>query len=529
MTYPVGTILDGKYELGRLIGEGGMGTVYEATHRLIRRRLAVKFLHSQFVTSQEVVTRFQREAQAAAAIGHENIIEVTDMGSAPDGAPYIVMEYLEGNDLKQLIAKEGVLPPARAAHIAGQALFALQAAHQVGIIHRDIKPENIYLIDKPNRTDYVKLLDFGISKFRSLEAEGMKGLTQTGTVLGTPYYMSPEQARGDQNLSARSDIYAMGVILYQMLTGRLPFDAPNYNALLIKILTEDPDPPEAVNPDIPADLAATIKVSMARDPSARFDDCLAFRNQLASHIPGESAIQLDTGLSPASRTAVRAALATGTETPLEMTRTGLLAPKRKWGLIAGGFLGLAVVASVIFMLVRPSDAPSPNAAAAPSSTGSALEVANDDEKATGNQPHSADVAADADKEEIRVKIAANPKTATIKIDGQPLAGNPFEGIFVKDGQRHKVEIAAAGYKTEIADISFKTDQTLSYSLMKIEASTTTGETRSKSTSRSSRRRKKKSKRDVTPEKPPSGSVDLPPEKKPRKKPKRKIDDEDPWS
>ncbi len=509
-----GTMLDGKYELSRMLGEGGMGTVYEATHRLIGRRLAVKFLHPQYVTSEEVVTRFQREAQAAAAIGHENIIEVTDMGTASDGAPYIVMEYLDGMDVKQLLAEETILSPARAAHVMVQALSALQAAHEVGIIHRDLKPENIYLIEKPDRPDYVKLLDFGISKFRSLESEGSKGLTQTGTVLGTPYYMSPEQARGDQNLSNRSDIYAMGVILYQMLAGSLPFDAPNYNALLIKILTEDPPPPDQLNPELPPELVETIQIAMDRSSENRFADCLEFRQRLLPFVPGSSTATLQTNLSPASRAAVQAAMTTHTETPLEMTRSGLAPPRSKLPIIIGAIaVSLAAVISVIiFGLGGKNTAPPAPAVPVAAPTPEVATPPVEQTKPAEKTPST-----------IRLTISASPGEAQIQVDGKPLDGNPFVGPFPKDDKTHTLSIKADGYTGETAEIHFDRDQKLSYKLVKAADDSKKKRSRGKPkrAEKPSKKREKKKKVRITeqePEKP----------QKTRKKPRRKIDDEDPW-
>ncbi|MCP4674606.1 MAG: serine/threonine protein kinase [Deltaproteobacteria bacterium] len=515
-----GTTLDGKYELSQLLGEGGMGSVYEATHTLIGRRLAVKFLHSQYVTSDEVVTRFQREAQAAAAIGHENIIEVTDMGKTPDGAPYIVMEYLDGMDLKELLTEKGTLTSVRIAHIMMQALSALHAAHEVGIIHRDLKPENIYLIEKPDRPDYVKLLDFGISKFRSLEAEGAKGLTQTGTVLGTPYYMSPEQARGDQDLSARSDIYAMGVILYQMLTGNLPFDAPNYNALLIKILTEEPVSPSEINPDIPPELEEACKIAMDRAPGNRFADCIEFRQRLKPFAPGSSAVSFETGLSPASRAVVAAAISTPTETPLEMTRSGLTRPpKRKLPLIIGG-VAAAAVAAMIGILASGTGGDRDKAPAiVPTSVATSTT-----DKPTKPKPKPA-----PESKDVLLEIAANPATAVIKVDGKIVEGNPFKGSFSMDQALHQVDITAEGYKTEAASIRFDKDQKLSYKLTKAKSEDSASDKKSKSSSKSKKsvKSKKKSKRvRITKKEEAESKADKP---KKGKKPRRKIDDEDPWN
>ena len=509
MNQRTGELLDGKYELKHLIGEGGMGSVYEANHKLIGRRLAVKFLHPQYASNMEVVTRFQREAQAAAQIGHENIIEVTDMGTTEDGSPYIVMEYLEGFDLKKIIEDEGAQSPKRTAHIMVQALSALQAAHDVKIIYRDLKPENIYLIEKRGNPDYVKLLDFGISKFRALETDGAKGLTQTGTVLGTPHYMSPEQARGEQDLTIQSDIYAMGIILYQMLTGQLPFDAPNYNALLLKILTEDPPLPEDLNPDLPDELVSTIKRAMDRDPSVRFDSCNDFRNHLLQFAPGSS--ELSSQLSKNSRTAIRRALYQ-TKTPFEMSQSGIEEKTSKLPLILGG-AATAVAATVLAVVFTTGD----DKNSKPVTTPTAKTLAPVEKKSEPPKTPSTNIDNKPVSNSIKINISSTPATSKIKIDGVEVGSNPFTGSFIKGASLRTIEIFSPGYKTHKELIKFNKDLTLVYELEKVE----------KKRHSSKRRSKHKSKKEVKVQ-PKKTSPKVKIEKKPKKKPTRKIDYNDPW-
>ncbi len=489
-----------------------MGAVYEAKHTLIGRRLAVKFLHSQYTSNEEVVIRFQREAQAAAAIGHENIIEVTDMGMTAEGAPYLVMEFLDGYDVRELLAQQGVLPIEQSAKIMVQALSALQAAHEVGIIHRDLKPENIFLIEKSGRPDYVKLLDFGISKFRTLEADGMKGLTQTGTVLGTPYYMSPEQARGDQGIGPKSDIYAMGVILFQMLTGVLPFDAPNYNALLIKILTEDPPHPTDINPDLPQDIVEAICIAMAREAEDRFGDCMEFCERLLPYVP-DSDQSYRSKMSAASRTAVQAALS-DTMTPLEMTRSGgIRAPKSRKPLVIGGIIAAAAaIAAVAAFFLFVKDPPSPPPATAASSTTEDVVKETKDIRDNGAEESAA-----PEKETVEISISAKPPNAVISIDGIVGAGNPYVSEVGKDATPHKVEISAEGYETISAELPFDENKVLAYTLTKTE----------KKKKRSDRKHHRRT------DKNPSGvkkdrTVKTTAEPSTTGGSRRKIDDENPW-
>ena len=518
----VGTVLDNKYKLVSLLGEGGMGAVYEAQHELINRRLAVKFLHPQYANNDEVVTRFQREAQAAAKIGHENIIEITDMGTSADDAPYIVMEYLEGTDVKGVLENEGVQSVERTARIMVQALSALQAAHDVQIIHRDLKPENIYLVKKSSNPDYVKLLDFGISKFKELETDGQKALTQTGTVLGTPHYMSPEQARGEQNLTPRSDIYAMGVIMYQMLTGHLPFDAPNYNALLIKILTEDPPLPEVLNPDLPEDIAETIKIAMARDPEDRYIDCDEFKARLIPYVPG---IAVDTTNSlnlVTHRTGTVRKTQTMTATPLEMTQSGITAPKSKLPLILGAAAAVVlalVVGIVAFLSSGEAQHEGTRQSVEPSAPGGQPTTF----AATQNDQPRQDTAANKTIPQITLSIAAKPESASITIDGASV-GNPYTGSFVKTNVNRSIRVSAPGYSSVSEMVVFNKDINLNYDLKPEVVSKPDTKTRS---ARHRKQIKHPKPAEVKPVESPAVKEPQP-DTKPGKKPRRKIDYADPW-
>lgn len=263
-----GQTLEGKYRVLRLLGEGGMGRVYLGEHALIGRPVAIKFLHAELASNEEVVRRFYREAQAAAAIRHRNVIDVFDVGVSPEREPFLVMEYLEGESLSGMMARVGVLDLPTACGVLEPALAALQAAHERGVVHRDLKPDNIFLAREADGPPTVKLIDFGISKLG--EAAGRTRLTRDGSLLGTPEYMSPEQARGVADLDHRTDIYSIGVILYEMLTGGLPFVGANTTELLMAVLTAEPRPPHDVYPAFPDAAVAVIGPALARDPADRF-------------------------------------------------------------------------------------------------------------------------------------------------------------------------------------------------------------------------------------------------------------------
>ncbi|MDI7269671.1 MAG: serine/threonine-protein kinase, partial [Myxococcota bacterium] len=266
---PPRALLDGKYRVVRQIGEGGMGTVHEAVHTLIDRRCAVKFLHPEIARDEQMVKRFLREAKAAAAIGHAGIVHVYDIGTTPHGMPFLVMEYLDGTNLAEYLRGGRKLPVEEAAEIAVQSLSALALAHRKGIVHRDLKPANLFLTRPAGGPRTVKILDFGISKM-TLGAGTDKSMTNTGAVLGTPQYMSPEQAEGRRNIDHRTDLYAIGVILYECVVGRVPHEGENYNQLLARILTETILTPRELDPAIAEPFEAIILKALENEPEERF-------------------------------------------------------------------------------------------------------------------------------------------------------------------------------------------------------------------------------------------------------------------
>jgi serine/threonine-protein kinase len=245
-----GDVVEGRYRVIRTLGAGGMGTVFLAEHALIKRRVAIKILHNDLATDAHVVERFMNEARAAGTLGHPNIVESTDMGFTHDHVPYIVYEYLEGTLLTDEIYRVGGLPVRRAVWIAAQIASALEAAHRAGIIHRDLKSDNIFLTDKEDALDHVKVLDFGVSRF--LEVEEHPNL-----VVGTPEFMAPEQITAPDEVDRRTDIYALGVILYEMLTARRPFSVDDDPRLLMQHICTKAPPPLLRN-EVPHGLSSLV-------------------------------------------------------------------------------------------------------------------------------------------------------------------------------------------------------------------------------------------------------------------------------
>ncbi len=287
-TFAPGNLIGEKYRIGEVLGSGGMGTVYEATDIRIGRRVALKRLRYRYTGEETAVRRFHREAQAAGSIGHDNICEVTDIGTAADGSPYMVMPLLKGHTLGDLLDQDTRLPTMRAVDIVGQTLSALQAAHGANIVHRDLKPDNIFITKLGDRDDFVKLLDFGISKM--LDQDTLSDLTKSGAVIGTPCYMAPEQAAAKRDLDHRVDVYAMGVILYESLLGQRPFPGESFSEVIVKVLGEPFPAPRTVDPSFPPALERVILTAMARDPSERYSSVDEMRLAL------DDAAAADTGL-----------------------------------------------------------------------------------------------------------------------------------------------------------------------------------------------------------------------------------------
>jgi serine/threonine-protein kinase len=346
----IGTLVDGRYEIESVLGEGGMGIVYGARHRSLDKRFALKVMRAGMAEQDELAQRFIQEARAAAAIHHPNVVQITDFGELPGCAPYFVMEFLDGLPLSKLLKSGGPPPFARALRILKQVAAALGAAHAAGVVHRDLKPDNIHITGN----DVVKVLDFGVAM-----VAGAGRLTRTGTVYGTPHYLSPEQASGD-TVDHRADVYALGIIMYEMFAGRVPFEADSYMGVLTKHMFMVPEPPSRVNAAV-RELGALEDVTLKcleKKPNARYPSMEALITEIESiaRVGAGDRLEIlrsrsETRLLPSSIN-----LADELEPPAREEMAGLLRASGVPAVVPRGlwFGGVAVaLMAAVYVLLRP--------------------------------------------------------------------------------------------------------------------------------------------------------------------------------
>ncbi len=376
----VGQVVADRYHILKKLGEGGMGAVYLGEHVKMGRKSAIKVMMASMAHDPDAVARFNREASNASRISHPNVCQIFDFGETSDGLIYLAMEFIEGKSLKDLVEHEGAIPAARAASIVRQAADALQAAHDLGIVHRDIKPDNIMLCQGRDGSDVVKVVDFGIARAVGGDESGQK-VTKTGLVVGTPEYMSPEQLSGDK-LDGRSDIYSLGLVLYRMLTGTLPFQADSAQETMIKRLTDDPMPLSDARTDIefPPKLQLVMNTALARSAAERYQQASEFGRDTMDAVAGmampstrvqqahEGATHVMSKEELTQATKAQSASKKAPPPPKKRETAPTAAPvaAKKGapvGLIVGAAGGLVAVAAVaVMMMKKPAVVPGPAAA-----------------------------------------------------------------------------------------------------------------------------------------------------------------------
>ena len=426
---PAGTLIGGRYRVGRLLGRGGMGAVYEAEHVELGRQVAIKTLLPQAAEDEKVVARLIHEAKAAARIGHPGIVDVFDL-VAEGGAAFVIMERLHGEELHDRIQRCGPLPVAFAVRMGLEVSGAIAAAHAHGIIHRDLKPRNVFIAEDARQGEVFKVLDFGIAKL--MHDIDMRLSTRSGQVVGTPTYMAPERLAGDLNVDGRADVYAIGALMYEALTGRPPFEASSYPELVLRISSERPRSLAAARQDVPAAFVALIERSLEKSPDARPESALALQHELAA-LDISSAIDSGVRSSMATLQAtITAPRALGALAGTGDTAPSARAARRR---VLAGLALLALGGSAAAVLWPRADArtalgrggtaqaaaPVPASEQPPPPAGPVLDPA----PVAPIEPRPAATAAGSDA--LRpVRFETKPSRAAIWIDGKPACSSPCE-------------------------------------------------------------------------------------------------------
>jgi serine/threonine protein kinase len=455
----------GNYRVTSLLGEGGMGVVYLAQHPVFGRKVAIKLLHAVLARDPDIVARFFNEARAIHMVAHENIVEILDFGQTADGQPYFIMEYLSGESLTEAIAR-GPMTPEQVEAIGVQMCRALGAAHAKGIVHRDLKPHNVQLVIKADGALQVKILDFGVAKILASPDGASSVKTRTGSLMGTPLYMSPEQCKGAGILDHRTDIYSLGVILFEMISGRPPFNAEGVGELFAKHMLEDPPQLLDFAPNAPAHVAAAVMKSLAKDPAARFQTMEDFRKALVGEVkvtaPPASAGGMRRLSTPAANTMAQTVSSRATTSTLSSASSEIedelaIKPKRTklFAAVGGGAALLAVGYLAFFKEKAPPIAP-------PVAT-----------TTTTVKPSPPQTVPPPAKKTVTIRFEADPAGTHVfrKKDDKDLGVVPVEIQLAKDAAKTGPDglayvLRLPGYKERPLTADVNTDRTFHVSLEK---------------------------------------------------------------
>lgn len=392
----VGRVVGNRWRVLRRLGQGGMGAIYEGQNVAIGKRVALKFIQN-WGESAEACLRFQREAEAASAVESAHIIHVFDTGATEEGQPYLVMELLQGESLGARLRRGQRLSVAEAVQITAQILRGLGRAHEAGVVHRDLKPDNVFLVRQDDGVPLVKILDFGISKIARSTGAGPSTITREGTVLGTPYYMSPEQAQALPGLDGRSDLFSVGVILFECLVGRSPWAAlASYEAVIVAICSRDAPDVRLFTPEVPAPLAEVVKVALTREPTGRFPSAQAFLAALQQATPGLLSQRNEALAATALAEPVQPRDDNPTWTPREpLPSVPVAGPARRPALLWPGIAATLFAFAGTWIALHARPAPPPPAVRPPP--------------------------------EVTMEVEVLPDHARVLVDGRPLEGQPIRG------------------------------------------------------------------------------------------------------
>ncbi len=450
----IGQTIDGRYFVERSIGEGGMGVVYAGQHRVIGKKVAIKVLRGEMANDGELTARFLQEARAASAIGNPHIVDISDFGRTPDGATYFVMELLEGRSLSDVMKEaRGPMPVPRLVHLAKQLAQGLAAAHAANIVHRDLKPDNVMLVTRGSERDFVKILDFGIAKVGGTTNK----MTRAGSVFGTPHYMSPEQAAGAP-VDHRTDIYALGAIVYEMAAGRVPFDADNMMGILTQHMYKAPVPLRALVPavNVPPGLDAIVLKCLSKHPDGRYrtmDELVADLQRLEGGMAPGAVSDLMGRSSTFDSTGGSLASAMPHPVPASPART-----KARWPVfVVLGGVGAVLAAVVVVVLARGVGSarahPRPAAATATASIAPAAPAspATAAVTATATSVAAAPSTTASAAVTIEVLLSVKPADATVTRDDQDLGSSPV-ALHLGAGESASLTVSRKGYKTKTVTV-----------------------------------------------------------------------------